>query len=363
MEELSKQLDDADEEMTGNDAKVLGSGLSEKMTDRGTVMTGAETAGVLMLAYELYPEYFNQFLEGTAGGLRVPAVLETVRSETDWMLTMQDPVSGGVYAGMVKASDQVADTTPETQAETEGSTEVYTAKDVSFRATACYAATLARFSFLYKSYDSTYANKCQKAAEQAWSNLQKTQSGDELDEGAEYYAATELFRLTGLKKYHDVIQDRVLYLSENKNLNEFTFLGDVTYLSTQGKVNKDICNQLISILMKDSESIAENASESLYFVDKDGNGTNSQNILWNMLKMSVVDYVITNHEYSTVIENHVHYLLGANANVTCYMNEFGSRNEGEETDLENQIISLPEKAELMLLLCAVTSQHEMVISS
>ena len=35
-------------------------------------------------------------------------------------------------------------------------------------------------------------------------------------------------------------------------------------------------------------------------------------ILWDMVMLSVVEYVITNHEYGSLIENGHHYLSGRN---------------------------------------------------
>ena len=40
----------------------------------------------------------------------------------------------------------------------------------------------------------------------------------------------------------------------------------------------------------------------------------------------MVDYMIANHEYESLIENHLHYFLGRNPQAICYINNIGIGN-------------------------------------
>jgi len=350
---LTDKLGKAADVMTGSSSTALEGGLSGKLKNCGNVVIGCETASVLLLAYELYPGYFNQNLEGTAGGVRVPAVLEQVRDETNWMFTMQDPSSGGVYAGITNTG---------IAAEGSENGELKAGKDImSSDATAYYAATMAKFGYLYQQYDSTYATKCLKASVQAWQYLQTQKNVNQMTDQM-YYAAAELYRATGEYGYQRFLQQNSQLVTQN-TLNEYVFFGDVTYLLTKRRVDTTLCNSFITRLIRDSEEIAEEAGNNCYQVDEKGNGTNEQNILWNMLRMAVVDYVITNHEYTSVIEDHVNYLMGQNSDASCLVPDFGDQLSDDSTKKDAQIVALPQQAELLLLVNALTSEKDIITGS
>lgn len=357
LKDLTEKLGKAADVMTASSSTALEGGLSGKMKDCGNVVIGCETASVLLLSYELYPGYFNQNLEGTAGGVRVPAVLEQVRNETNWMFTMQDPGSGGVYAGMTNTGN--AGEGSESQ-EANPENEIMSAD-----ATAYFAATMAKFGYLYQQYDSAYAAKCVKASAQAWHYLQTLKNPDNMT-AQMYYAAAELYRTTGEYGYQKFIQN--CQDVTQSSMNEYVFFGDVTYLLTKRRVDTSLCNSLITKLIRDSEEIAEEAGNNCFQIDEKGNGTNEQNILWNMLRMSVVDYVITNHEYTSVIEDHVNYLMGQNGDASCRIPDFGNLADsgpaiGSSVPGEKQIVALPQQAELLLLINALISEKDIITGS
>ena len=41
--------------------------------------------------------------------------------------------------------------------------------------------------------------------------------------------------------------------------------------------------------------------------------------------MYLINYIISNHEYETVIEDHLHYFLGRNAKAISYVENTGER--------------------------------------
>ena len=55
-------------------------------------------------------------------------------------------------------------------------------------------------------------------------------------------------------------------------------------------------------------------------------GTSCQELLWKMTVMTSIDFIIGNHEYDTILENNVHYLLGRNINSYSYIAGYGNDN-------------------------------------
>ena len=92
-------------------------------------------------------------------------------------------------------------------------------------------------------------------------------------------------------------------------MNEIAFYGTVTYLCTTKGADKTICTQLMKTISTMGEQISLNARDGAYLTANE----EPENILNDMEVIAVMNHIITNHEYATVLENHLHYLLGRNA--------------------------------------------------
>ena len=178
--------------------------------------------------------------------------------------------------------------------------------------TAWFSAVLAKFSYTYQKFDNTYATVCLQAADRAWNYLQKEK---DVPGEAMFYAAAELYRATGQYAYHREVKN----LGNGATLdadNKAQVLGALTYAFTKRNVDVDICADMMQVLFAEAEEIAVRAKENTYMTGsglQDGEAT----ILWDMILVSTIDYVITNHEYATMIEDHLHYLAGANERAEC----------------------------------------------
>ena len=323
VDDLMAVMKDAINLMSG-DAEVVG-GLGERC-ECGNVITACQMCSILLLSYEFYPDYYGQYLEGISSGVRVPSILEIIRSNTDWLFTMQDPVSGGVYAGRRDPGGS-------------GETLDTGTLSLSLDATALYAAMLSKFAYTYQYYDTAYTNKCIRAAELAYRYLKNKGGAAEcFDEY--YFAMAELYRLTGSYTYRndlDAYREQILSAPDDAS----RYLADVTYLTTKRKVDKDVCEVLTNRLMKDAEATAAMCSANTYLAAANKDQSTIGNVLWNVTKLSIVNYVITNHEYITHLENNLHYLLGANA----YCAPIGD-------------MTLTESAEYLMLINTVTAKRD-----
>lgn len=176
-------------------------------------------------------------------------------------------------------------------------------------ATGWYCASLAKLSYVYQKYDSKDATRFLQASDRAWQYMQKKES--DVSEEETFFAAAELYRATGKDRYHKVAKSLGKSLTPDMYNEPLTY-GAITYFSTKQSVNKDICKKFMNDLMEKAEQIALVASKDPFFVTAKLIEEGELIFFQNMTVMVLVDYVITNEEYGSLIEDHQHYLLGRN---------------------------------------------------
>ena len=284
--------------------KILSGGWFTDNTEAQDLAVSAETMMPLLLAYELYPSSFQE-----ENRENTPELLVLLKKETDWMQQLQDEKTGGVYGGILEKK----------QGETS-----YRMKSLDIQGTLCYAAAMAKFSYTFQKYDQQYAAFCLKAADLAWKYVIKNSTEEDREKFSDrlFCAAAELYRASGQAGYHAEVK-KYLELAEKSGMASMTetshwyVFGSITYLSTRHSVSLDSCNAMMKRLMNRAEDISEGARAGLYMTEAKSDLPNTDELLWNMVILVAADYVITNHEYATVIENHQHFLMGCNPTGTC----------------------------------------------
>lgn len=239
---------------------------------------------ILLLSYELYGSVYDAtVVEQTA-----PAMITELKSQAEWLLSLLDAEKGIILDGKEELVEQ----------------------------TAWVSAVLAKFSYTYQKYDSIYATACLQAADKAWSYLEKntTQTPEEL----RFYTATELYRATGRYQYRSSAETIGREMDADVNNNAQLF-GMLTYGFTKRKVNMDLCNTLLGEVFDEAEKIAQEDKEGYFVTEGSLTPKDMDDFLWDMLILSVVDYVITNSEYATLIERNHSYLAGENVEALCYI--------------------------------------------
>jgi len=116
----------------------------------------------LVTAYEHYSSYYDTLsLNIPESGNNLPDILDQVKWNTDWMLTMQDPSDGGVY---FKKTDAVFNgfEMPE-----DDNVMRYMCKKTTSSAFN-FAASMAVVYRVFKAFDQAYANQCLNAAKAAY---------------------------------------------------------------------------------------------------------------------------------------------------------------------------------------------------
>lgn len=177
---------------------------------RYIVNSGVATYG-LMALYEHFPVYFDTLTWNIPESSNdVPDLLDEVRWNLEWMLSMQDPNDGGVFY-KVTTKNFVSTVMPE-----DNKINKYVmGKDV--RASLIFSGTLAMASRIYVDIDSAFASQCLIAAKKAyqWADLYwKTYytqpssvntgsygAGTTNDADEYAWAAGELFLARGVAEY------------------------------------------------------------------------------------------------------------------------------------------------------------------
>ena len=215
---------------------------------------------------------------------------------------------------------------------------------------------MAKFSYLYQNYDRAFATQCLNAADRAYRYAGKYPEDITAEEY--FHAAAELYRATGSYGYHTVVKD---YISDHiaaDMKNDHVFWGCVTYMSTKQKVDVGLCGEAMKMLMLEGERIAGNSQSSGLLINKSEEEGGNAELLRDITRLTVVDHVITNHEYAMVLQNHLHYMLGRNYQSVSYLDKSGSCNYMDIDASQGIMNQIDLNAELVLMMSAIIEELE-----
>lgn len=177
-----------------------------------------------------------------------------------------------------------------------------------YEETAWISAVLAKFSYSYQKKDSNYATSCLQAADKAWKTVSQE---EDTPQELLFYAAGELYRATGQKKYSKVQEEAAERLPETVDNGAQTF-GTFTYASTKRKIDVELCGKLLMVLLNRAEEIAACAKDMPYGIGSSITTGEQMQVWWEGVLIASCNYVITNNEYGTLTENYARYFEGIN---------------------------------------------------
>lgn len=324
------------------DKKLDGKGGWHDAGDYGKYsVPAAVTLADLMMAYELFPDSFKEKINIPESGNSVPDILNESRYELEWLLKMQDKVSGGIYHKLASKGFPDFMTPPDLDI-----SDCYFLT-VSSTATADFAAVMAMASRVYKPFDESFSKKCLDAAEKAWEWLSKNpkylpfknpqdmttgEYGDDNDKDERYWAAAELYRVTGKSQYHDYVKS--VYKNVNTTIaafgwNKVADFGNVSYLFTdKQKVDNDIYNEIMSRFLGGADEILKIQGNEGYRVlisSKEYVWGSNMVIANKAMQLLIANVLKPDHRYPEAALESVHYWLGRNPLDQSYVTGFGSK--------------------------------------
>jgi endoglucanase len=284
------------------------------------VVPSAVSIAQLLWAYELSPNPDED-------------VLDVVWFKIEWMLKMQDEVSGGVYHKVTCRNFPPLDIMPEKE------TAKLVLSPISATATANYAATLAMASRFYPEYRDYLLASAKKAWDWCLANpdapgfknprgVNTGEYGDGNSRDERFWAACELYVATGDEVFLEHI--KTLGLSTGLGWASMGTYGLMAYLfGAQEETDPDLYAEMKTRLLNAARDIFNQYEKDPYGVSLGTNywwGSNMAvgNNAVTLLLANLMDD--TNEQaYRGAALDHIHYLLGKNALSQGYVTGFGSK--------------------------------------
>ncbi|WP_339756667.1 glycoside hydrolase family 9 protein [Algoriphagus aquimarinus] len=311
------------------------------------VVNSGITVGTLLSLYEDYPSYFQKLeLNIPESGNQIPDLLDEIRWNLDWMITMQDSGDGGVYHKL-------------TTAKFEGMVEPHLAVSQRYMvaksttATLDFAAVMAQASRVYKSYYPEESVTYLKAAEKAWNwakanpevlynqNVMNEAFDPDVVTGAygdfsaadeRIWAASELFVTTHNLIYWEELADADQSF-KLPSWNQVSWLGYYSLLRHQDSITlfpqewmAVLKINLLSGARTQLEGVASTAFQSPL-------ETNATNFKWGSNAVAANQGILLLYAFKQSGErafldgafDNLDYILGRNATGYSYVTGFGSK--------------------------------------
>ncbi len=328
---------------TGQSGQAPGTGGWHDAGDYGKyIVNGGISVGTLLLAFERFPaSCAADTLKIPESGNGVPDLLDEVRYELAWFLTMQEP-DGGVHHKLTRV-DFEAIVMPHKD----------TAKryfmPISSTATANFAAVMAMAGRIYRPFDPAFADTCLARSEKAWrwlvshpdivpaggfrnpSGVSTGEYGDGDDRDERLWAAAELWRTSRNAACHRWYLDH--YAALNLFTSEISWgslapLAHLTYLAdTSALADQPVRSKLRDALNKYAGSMLQQQSGSGFrFLLKPGEfnwGSNSRALNRAMLLAQAGELGGQSGVRESALDQ-LHYLLGANPHNISYVTGIGT---------------------------------------
>lgn len=299
------------------------------------IVAAAVTVADLLYAYECNCNAFERNFNIPESNSKVPDLLSEVRYELDFMLKMQDPDTGGVYhkvtcatfPGFVMPQEEV---------------DELIVSPISVTATATFVACLALAIPFYSNYDKDFCKTCYLAATKAWEALENLhisdgfrnpdgivtgEYADSTDTDEIYWAAAEMYKLTGKTQYHDafkkLVTDKVWHGYGWEDVGSF---GNRAYLTTNFPIDHEVSDKITTSMKEYGKQLLDASLNDGYGISLGSKFVWGSNMVVANNGMALLDsYHLTKDKaYLFAAKSHLDYLLGKNPMAISYVTGHGT---------------------------------------
>ena len=289
------------------------------------IVNSAMTVSTMMSVFEHYPEKAGMLQTNIPeSGDETPDILDEIRWNLDWMLTMQDPEDGGVYHKLTTKSFPGM-IMPEMDTESRWVVMKTTAAALDF------AASMAQASRIYKPYGMDFSEKCLAASIKAWEwamenmdvyyNQPKDihtgaydQSGKPFND-EKFWAATELSITTG--EQYDAAIPKPLLVPEWR---------DGAVLAAMDLLNHQPDEAVKQAFFLLADSLLKEQMNSAYDVSNDAFRWGSTSDFLNQAMVLIYAYKISGEKaYKDAAQSTFDWVLGKNPNGYSFVTGFGEK--------------------------------------
>lgn len=299
------------------------------------VVNGAFSLGQMLTLYEQYPKILaDQSLNIPESGNGIPDILDELKYEMDWLLTMQDDDGGVFFKLTTKKFEGMV--LPELAIEQRYIIGKGTSSSLDF------AAVAAKFSRLYNDIDSEYSDVCLAASKKAWKwaieNPNKNyKNPDDIVTGEYgdtdftqefYWAAAELFISTKANDYKKYLEEHQMDYSfkAGESWTAFMYyLGAFSLIDNLDEGNP-LSIQLKKAVTKEANELVDKTANNDYFQPIEDFQWGSNSDVLNATMIIAQAYRINpKQEYLNTILEITDYIFGKNATGYSFLTGFGKR--------------------------------------
>jgi endoglucanase len=308
------------------------------------IVNSAFSVGVILCSYDQNRDYYQTLNVNIPESQNQTAdVLDELMFNLQWMLTMQDPYDGGVYHKL---------TTPNFEGfvmPTDCKQQRYVVQK-STAATLDFAAVMAQAARIYKKNKDypTFAEEATRAALAAYGWAERNprvlyqqrrltdpavstgEYGDFNLSDEWYWAATELYLLTGDQQFADLAAKNQPKRFSAPTWGNVAALGTYDWLTAKNVENSQL-STLRSSLINHCDSLVAAVTKSSF---QTPNGNSPRDFGWgclaeafgtNGLTLCYAYQLTSDKKYLTAALENAEYILGRNATGYCYITGFGTK--------------------------------------
>lgn len=311
------------------------------------IVNSAFTVAVMLRSYEQNPDYYKALeVNIPESGNQVPDILDEIMFNLKWMLTMQD-LDGGVYHKLTNPSFE-GFIMPADAKQPRYVVQKSTAAALDF------AASMAIASRVYADIDPDFSAQAIAGAKRAFDWVMQNpailydQPGysqtckpevstgmydDEQIADEFFWAATEMYAVTGEEQYRAVAIEKMLPDFERANWKEIGGMGVYTWLERLGQKDEDkaVVEKLRAQFLAYVDNLVAEASATTfhtpYGVQPEDYmwGSNSEGFAENGIELLLAYRLTGDQKYLAMAQRDADYLLGTNGTGYCYVTGFGQK--------------------------------------
>ena len=99
----------------------------------------------------------------------------------------------------------------------------------------------------------------------------------------------------------------------------------MTYLATRQSVDIDLCTAFMEGIRDQGEELAKRSGKMIDAVTSVNNGT--EDLLKRAEELACANYILYSYQYTEILEDFLHYLMGRNRDSVCYYPEEGKTSD------------------------------------
>lgn len=309
------------------------------------VVNSAFSIGVMLASYEQNKEYFARLNTNIPeSGNATPDLLDEMMFNLRWLLTMQDPADGGVYHKLTTPNFEgfimPADCHQPRYVVAKSVTATY-----DFAAVMAQSARLLKDSRDYSEFSAQAEAAARLAYEWAKAHPQAFYWQEALSKKFEpavttgtygdmratderFWAATELYRLTGEEVFLNDAKEVMPKQYSLPTWGNVASLGAYSWIASgMAEMRQPMLDQLKAYCDKLVEGVASSSFQSPYGNQKSdfGWGCLAEGCCMGGMALLYADRFIAPGKYYRYALQNVDYMLGRNATGYCYVTGFGSK--------------------------------------